>query len=403
MSLPARRLGPRPLPLHLANGMTTLTSSQAALPLLKRGSPPWRPAFETRGRALQNDLAAVPFEGFEDAVERELRRRADRFLAGIEIYRRHAYRREVVDPPTIWTEGSSRLLDYGPPDGAPLLVVPSLINRAYILDLGIDNSLLRHLAAAGIRPLLVDWGRPGAVERRFTLTDYIAGRLERAAAAAHALAGAPMAVMGYCMGGLLALALAQRQPKLVRALALLATPWHFHAENPGQAKLLGAMAEPLAAAFAGLGEIPVDVLQALFAAVDPLLALRKFSAFAELAPDSAAARDFVALEDWLNDGIPLVMPVAQECLVGWYADDRPGRGIWQVAGTPVLPALVDVPAIVVLPGQDKLVPPASAAALVAALPGAQRLAVPLGHIGMVASRKAPPLVWHPLAAWLQRH
>lgn len=399
---PGRRQGPRPLALHLTNGLSALTSSRAGLPLLKRGLPSWRPAFEAQGQALQSDLADVPFDEFEAAVDRELRHRIDRFLAGIETYRHHSYRRHVAEPPPVWSEGTTRLLDYRPSGGAPVLVVPSLINRGYILDLAADNSLLRHLAGAGLRPLLVDWGKPGAIERRFTLTDYIAGRLDRAAVAAHGLAGGPIAVMGYCMGGLLALALAQRRPDLVGALALLATPWHFHAENPGQARLLGAMAEPLAVAFEPLGEVPVDVLQAFFAAVDPLLALRKFTAFADLPPDSGAARDFVALEDWLNDGIPLAMPVAMECLAGWYGTDAPARGVWSVDGRPVLPAEVRIPSLVVLPGLDRLVPPASAAALADALPTVERLAAPLGHIGMIASRKAPPRVWQPLGEWLRR-
>jgi polyhydroxyalkanoate synthase len=332
-----------------------------------------------------------------------LRHRVDLFLTGIERYRGHPYRRDVLEPPVVWTEGTTRLLDYGPSDGAPLLVIPSLINRAYILDLAADNSLLRYLSTVGLRPLLVDWGRPGAAERRFTLTDYIAGRLDRAIMAVDKLTGRPTSVMGYCMGGLLALALAQRQPRRVTSLTLLATPWGFHAEHRGQAKLLGALADPLAAAFEALGAVPVDVLQSLFAAVDPLLGLRKFSHFAELPPDGQAARDFVALEDWLNDGIPLAMPVARECLSGWYEADLPARGEWCVAGEPVLPASVTIPALAVLPGHDRLVPPASAAALADALPNLERLSVSFGHIGMVASRKAPPDVWRPLADWVKRH
>ena len=39
------------------------------------------------------------------------------------------------EPPTLWSAGATRLLDYGPARRPPLLVVPSLINRAYILDL----------------------------------------------------------------------------------------------------------------------------------------------------------------------------------------------------------------------------------------------------------------------------
>src|SRR3546814_5935604 len=39
---------------------------------------------------------------------------------------------------------------------SPVLVVPSLINRAYVLDLTAERSLLRWLAAHGLRPLLLD-------------------------------------------------------------------------------------------------------------------------------------------------------------------------------------------------------------------------------------------------------
>ena len=102
-------------------------------------------------------------------------------IGGIAAYRRHAWHRTLTDPPTIWSEGGTRLLDYGQDNHAlPVLFVPSLINRAYVLDLAEGHSMLRWLARQGVRPLLLDWGWPGEVERRFTLTDYVAGRMERA-------------------------------------------------------------------------------------------------------------------------------------------------------------------------------------------------------------------------------
>ncbi len=277
----------------------------------------------------------------------------------------------MAEPPLLWQEGTTRLLDYRPRGGPPVLVVPSLINRAYILDLAPRQSLLRFLAEAGLRPLLLDWGAPGDEERGFDVGDYIMRRLEPAAAVARQAAGAAPVVLGYCMGGLLALALAARQPALVSALALLATPWRFHAERAEQARLLGVLAEPIAKSYAALGEVPVDVLQALFAAQDPLLVLRKFSRFAEMPQESASALGFVALEDWLNDGVPLSIPVTRECLGGWYGEDRPGRGQWRVGGTAIRPRDIDMPALVVVPAQDRIVPPATAAALADELPAAE--------------------------------
>jgi poly[(R)-3-hydroxyalkanoate] polymerase subunit PhaC len=368
---------------------------------LRSGLLPWRPEFALAGGTLSLALGGAKSDSFAAALDSELTRRAALFLDGVERYRKHPYHRDVPEPPVLWQEGTTRLLDYRPRGGPPVLVVPSLINRAYILDLAPGQSLLRYLAAQGLRPLLVDWGAPGAEERRFGVGDYIVRRLEPAAVVARqAAGGAVLTVLGYCMGGLLALALAARRPELASALALLATPWRFHAERAAQARLLGMLAAPIARSYEPLGEVPVDVLQALFASQDPLLALRKFSRFAEMPQDSAAAQGFVALEDWLNDGVPLAIPVARECLGGWYGEDLPGRGLWRVGGKRILPRDVDVPALVVVPAQDRIVPPATAAVLADELPQAERLRPPLGHIGMIVARDAPTVVWAPLGAWL---
>ena len=349
---------------------------------------------------LRASLEKVPAEAFTAALTGEIAARADRFLSGLERYRHHPYRRDLSEPPAVWRQGSTRLLDYGPGTGKPVLVVPSLVNRAYILDLQSEKSLLRHLSGTGLRPLLVDWGWPGTEERGFDLTDYVAGRLENAAEAATHLAGGKLAVLGYCMGGLLAVALAQRRTDLVSALALLATPWDFHAERAEHAQLLGQLAGPLIECFAPIGEIPVDILQLFFFANDPLSALKKYTMLAAMRPDSEEERSFVALEDWVNDGVPLPINVAKEALGSWYGENLPGLGKWQIDGRPVLPEEVEVPSLVMVPRQDRIVPPLAAAALADHLIHARRLDPPLGHVGMVVGRKAPRAVWDTLARWL---
>jgi polyhydroxyalkanoate synthase len=165
--------------------------------------------------------------------------------------------------------------------------------------------------------------------------------------------------------------------------------------------LAGALAHPLVTSCLAIGELPVDLLQFLFATADPLVVLRKFSRFAALPEDSAEALDFVALEDWVNDGVPLSLPVAVDCLAGWYGANTPARGLWEIAGAPILPSRITQPSLVVVPGQDRLVPPASAVALLTSLPRAESLAPPLGHLGMIVAREAPRRVWQPLAEWLR--
>ena len=400
-----RALAPRPLALHLAIQTMTWLSSRAALPHSKTGSLPWRPTLAAAAAALERDLGDVDPEAFLGAVDAEAGRRLLSFMDGVRAYRRTAWRRTQADLPTVWEEGSTRLLDYGGVAGGggdrvPLLVVPSLINRGYILDIAEKRSLLRDLAGRGLRPLLVDWGIPGAEELRFSLTDYIAGRLERALDAACELAGRPVGVIGYCMGGLLALALVQRRPRQASCLVLMATPWDFHAATDGRIRLMQAAAPTVAAMTDRIGALPVDVLQAMFASLDPFLTPAKFRRFSNLDQDSERARLFVAVEDWLNDGVPLPGKVARECLIGWFAENTPARGAWRVAGRPVLPGKVKADCLVLVPERDHIVPRASATPLAGALPRAACRVVPAGHIGMVAGSRAPTILYRPLARWL---
>jgi len=149
-----------------------------------------------------------------------------------------------------------------------------------------------------------------------------------------------------------------------------------------------------------LGELPVDAIQALFAAIDPSNALRKFLLFGQMDPASARAEAFVALEDWLNDGVALAAPVARECLGSWYAENSTAGGRWRIAGRAVLPAALTLPTLCMVPDNDRIVPPDAALALSQAIPRASLLRPPLGHIGMVASGRAETLAWQPLAEWM---
>jgi polyhydroxyalkanoate synthase subunit PhaC len=413
--MPHQRLGPRPLPLHLGTALMTWASSESAWQLWKSGSRSSNPASvapeSVTGLLTEVEALEARFGsgGFEQALRREIGRRMDRLAKGVIAYRRHRVHRDLELPPAAWQEGNTRLLDYGRTDPAArkrgtraVLVIPSLINRWEVLDLTREKSLLRAMAAAGLRPYLVDWGTPDADERKFDLSAYVA-RLERAVAFVARRARRAPAVMGYCMGGTLAVALTARQPRKVAGLALLAAPWDFHADKTGHAFLL-SMGPTLAQMADKVGELPVDVLQTLFWSLDPWLAVKKFGRFLGMDQNGDSARDFVLLEDWLNEGAPLAGPTARDCLIGWYGDNLPGTGRWMVGGKRIVPSKITRPALVMIPSGDRIVPPLSAAALTdpkRGLKNATRLDLPLGHIGMVVSGRARELSWTPLIGWLK--
>jgi polyhydroxyalkanoate synthase len=413
-SAPPPRTGPRPLPLHVTIAATTWLSCAAALPFSKKGSPPgplrlpgldWHPTLRERAASLASELASHPEPAFREALGREIKRRLADFHDGLTRYRKHPWRRDLAWPACVWQEGTTRVYDYAPDAPASaraLLLVPSLVNRAYVLDLEADNSFARFLAARGFRPFLVDWDAPGDVERGFGLSSYVDGRLADALGAVERAGGKMPTAVGYCMGGNLVLGLAARHHARLSGLALLATPWDFHADRPDLALGIGDAMRPWWPWIDAAGELPVDVLQGLFAALDPFLAARKFRGIAGMDADNPRLRAFVALEDWLNDGVPLSAPVARETMVGWYGENLPANGRWTLSGRAVRPEAIDLPAFCVIPAQDRIVPPASARALAAKLKRVETIEPALGHIGMVVGTRGRAELWEPLAAWLAR-
>ena len=339
-------------------------------------------------------LAAAP-----EAVGRAALRRLTDFEAAVARYCAHPFRRRFGAETVVARSGAARLLSYGEGERAAL-IVPSLVNRYHVCDLSGRQSFARWLAARGWRVLLVDWGSPGERERGFDCAGYIANILEPFAREAARLSGRPQVVIGYCMGGLLALAAVLRASVPFAGLALLAVPWDFHGGDRPGARRLAFAGAALADMLADSGEMPVDALQTCFYALDPMLTPRKFLAFGALEPGSEAERAFVELEDWVNDGPPLAAPVARECFAGWYGRNEPMLGAWRVAGAPVRPEAAALPAWVVVPAGDRIVPPASALALARALPDAILRRPRLGHIGLMASKTAPRRVWRPLLAWM---
>ena len=429
MTTPARQ-GPRPLPLHMAMEGWIVQAAMAGLtPDLKPDSTPlssgWGPSnpgsqfwpMQSRLNPVQQIAALAagknpeaitgPWSAylnpakFLDAVVGAGQQRLEDFVRGVRAYQSHPFTRTLTPPPAVWRRGAAALHDHGgDPKNPPALFVPSLINRAYILDLAADRSLMR-TAARAARVFLLDWGAPGPAEQAFTTTDYVEGVLIPALEEVQRLTGQVPRLVGYCMGGTLAVAPAVLRPDLVSGLALLAAPWDFSADAQASRLMIG-FARPMIEVMLGAeGAASVDLLQALFASLDPTLVGRKFRRFANLDPASDEAQRFVALEDWLNDGVPLAAPVARECLFDWYGENTTMQGQWKIGGRTIDPRKVACPTLAFIPAQDRIVPPASAQALVDAIPQAARRTVDLGHIGMVAAGGAAEQVYQPLSAWLK--
>lgn len=372
---PENRAAPRPFNLHLFTTACMLTA--AAMP-----------------------YAADPQQ--REKVLTLVRGMAAQMMLGLDAYRANPAKADRRAHASVWQDGSSRLLHITPDaakNAAQVLLLPSLINRPDILDLDAQHSFAQFLKGQGYNVYMLDWGPPGAPEAAFSINDYITARfypvLQRL--------NRPH-VIGYCMGGTIAagaISALDGHRDLLRSLTLLAAPWDFHAGDKGVAARMQAFTMAAEPVMAATGRLPVDWIQALFASIDPLFAFNKFKTMAGLDPDSRAARHFVIVEDWLNDGVDLAAPAARQALLEWYVENQPHNGVWNIGPRMVDAAAIKIPTLVVAAENDKLVPSASALSIMQHIDAASKLTPSVGHIGMMASARAHDEVWLPIAAWLK--
>lgn len=248
------------------------------------------------------------------------------------------------------------------------MLLPSLINPPRILNLDEQVSLTAAIAGMGRRTLLLDWGK---ADERSELS--VAGHIEELLLPLLRSIGEPVALIGYCLGGTMAIAAANLIE--VERLATLAAPWNFARYPEPSQRALQDMWRHSQAAAKALGALPMEVLQAAFWSLDPERTVRKFAEFGRLPPGSVDALRFIELEEWANDGEPLPYPAAQQLVEDLFGHDLPGTGRWAVGSRAVSDEL-GVPTLHLTAQRDLIAPPQTAAS-------GRVIAIPSGHVGMI--------------------
>jgi len=320
--------------------------------------------------ALQHERAPRPLPLFLELI-REVTARdphlASEALIGLRAYEQAPRRDRPPAKPEIARVRGAALRDHGG-EGPPAVLVPSLINPPRILDLDERVSLTGAIARMGYRALLVDWGK---AEDRQELT--VGGHIEELLLPLLRSIGKRQALIGYCLGGTMAIAAANLVN--VERVVTLAAPWNFSRYPESSKRALQEMWRHSEAAAKALGALPMEVLQAAFWSIDPERTVRKFAEFGRHDPADTDARRFVELEEWANEGEPLPYPAAKELVDELFGNDLSGSGRWCVGGRMVSDKLT-VPALHLTAERDLIAPPQTAAS-------GHVVAIPSGHVGMI--------------------
>ena len=311
----------------------------------------------------------------------------------------------------VYAENKWRLLRYRANPNAqakhttPVLLVPSLINRHYVLDLLPGKSFAQGMVERGHDVFCIDWGTPGDEDRYLTFDDVCDAYLGRAIRVAARLANTERVhLLGYCLGGTLAAIHTARRPEHVASLTALAAPIRFK-DDGLLSRWTTSPTFDVNALVGAFGNVPWQLMQSAFNLLRPTLHLSKAVHLVDRAWDDEFLDGFFALETWGNDNVSFPGEFYRRYIEELYRGDALVEGRFTLSGAPVRLEAIECPTLVVSFEHDNIVPAASAKALLEHVGAKDKLGMHLngGHVGAVVSRAAAKSLWPAISDfWARR-
>ncbi len=285
----------------------------------------------------------------------------------------------------------------------PLLVVYSLINRHYILDLLPKVSIIKNLQDQGFDIYATDWGTPSSTYKDMSLETYAHEYVENAVDKIKEITGSEkVSLLGYCWGGIFALIYAAIHPENVKNLVLHATPTDLEkTETPIENWTAHLNADRLVKAF---GNVPGSFLNAAFLLRNPVEAALKYTRFFAEPRSLDEIIQFFSIETWLYDSVPIIGEVYRVIVDQIYKKNLLVKNKMRVGSDDVDLARITMPVLNVVGEKDDLVPPASSKSIMDVLPNNDKKLIefPTGHVGLCVSQQAHEKLWPEVGRWLSQ-
>jgi polyhydroxyalkanoate synthase len=339
-------------------------------------------------------------------AQRELERMRERFDIAFRSVLDSSAIAEGTPAEVVYQEHRMRVLHYSPlverSYPIPLLIVPSLIGRPYLLDLAPGRSLVEALLRQGLDVYMLDWGTPAREDRFISFDQYITGYLRRSVRKVCALSGQErISLLGYSMGGTLTAIFSALYGQYVQNLVQLTAPVDFHSG--------GLLAEwtrkehfNVDLVVDTLGAMPTELMRASFRLLKPTTQIAQQIALADRFGDLDAVQDFLALLAWIDDDIPLLGEAYRKYIKDCYQENYLVQGKMVVGGKRVGLSRIDASLLTITGERDYICPPRSVAVLneLVASADKQVLELPGGHISVLAGSQAAEQLWPRLGEWL---
>jgi polyhydroxyalkanoate synthase len=343
----------------------------------------------------------------ETRVREEVERALLRNVKGLEYLSAGAPEMGLTPKDVVYARGTLRLYHYRPlaPEvyRVPVLLVMSLVSKAYILDLTPGQSFIEFLLRQGYDVYMIDWGVPRPADKRLRLEDYVLDFIPDCLERIRRDSGEPdVSMIGYCMGGLLAVLYQSLHPDgPVRNLACFTTPVNFEGMT-----LFSQWTDKryfdVDRIVDSLGNVPPELMYASFEMLKPAARLAGQVRLWDNMWNDDFVKGYRMFDRWAADQIPFPGECFRQTVKELMWENRLYKNELVLGGRPVKLERITVPFLHVMAEHDHIVPYASAKDLVAMVGSAdkQELLLKGGHVSLVAGPNASRRLWPQLDTWL---
>jgi polyhydroxyalkanoate synthase len=306
----------------------------------------------------------------------------------------------------VYQEDRVRLRHYRPVKKprfkTPLLLIYALINRETMLDLQPGRSLVNNLLKEGLEIYLVDWGSPSRKDRFLTLDDHVNGYLDTMVDFIRERHQLPnLNLMGFSMGGTLAVMYAALHPGKVHNLITAVTPVDFDTDKGLlHLWLKDIQVDRLVDTF---GNMPGDLLNTAFLLLNPArLIFDKYVGFLENMDNQEFVENFIRMEKWIFDSPDVPGETFRQFIKECYQQNLLVKGKISLGGRPVDLKKITMPLLNIYARYDHLVPPEACVPLANQVGSndTTEICLDTGHIGIYLSAQAQGELIPRMVAWL---
>ncbi len=240
----------------------------------------------------------------------------------------------------------------------PILILPAWIMKYYILDLSPENSMVRWLVAQGHTVFIVSWRNPDSEDSNLAMDDYYRqGAMAAIDAVSVILPKIKIHLMGYCLGGTLAMitaaAMAETQDKRLKSLTLLAAQGDF--TEAGELMLFVTESEVafLKNMMRDQGYLDTKQMAGSFQMLRSydLIWSKMINDYME-----GKERGMIDLLAWNADATRMPYKMHSEYLEKLFLNNDFAEGRFSVEGNPIAPENIHLPTFVVSTDKDHVAP-----------------------------------------------